>query len=129
MAVTVFLFQSIVSVPKLFQVTRVGLLFLNRELFDGICSYFEWDLDDFRILDGARNLMSADGRAGESPISGGDLTLRVADLNESPRSRRISDGRGRHAEGVAAGRQFFRSDNDAASAMRELQVSASVTMR
>ena len=68
-AVTVFLFEGVVSIPKRFEVAVVGLFLLHRELANRIGGDLKRDFDRFGVLDGSGDLMRADGRSLESPVS------------------------------------------------------------
>ncbi len=69
MAVAVFLFERVVCIPKRLQVSVVGLFLLHRELANRIGGDLKRNFDRFGVLDGSGDLMSADGRSLESPVS------------------------------------------------------------
>ena len=72
--------------------------------------------------------MTADGLAFQSPIPGRNLALGMAHFDEVARGGRSFDGCRGDAQGVAAGRHFFRGHDDATGAVRDLQVGAPVAM-
>ena len=68
-AVAVFCLPRVVRIPKCFEVSVVRLFLLYRKLTNRIGGDLKGDFDRFGVLDGSRDLMSADGWPLESPVS------------------------------------------------------------
>ena len=67
--VAVFCLPSVVRIPKCFEVSVVRLFLLHRKLANRIGGDLKGDFNRFGVLDGSRDLMSADGWPLESPVS------------------------------------------------------------
>ena len=67
--VAVFCLPSVVRIPKCFEVSVVRLFLLDRKLANRIGGDLNGDFNRFGVLDGSRDLMSADGWPLESPVS------------------------------------------------------------
>ena len=117
-------------IPKCFEVSVVGLFFLNCELANRIGSDLKRNFDRFWIVDGASDLMSTNSSAFESPVSTFNLALRMSHLDETSLGRSALDRTDTNAEGIATGWQFLfllRND-DATGAVSKLQVGTAVAM-
>ncbi len=129
MTVAVLRLPFIVGAPEFFQIAGVGLFLLDREFLRRIGADGERDLDRFRVTDGSRDLMGADGPTGEPPVSGVDLTLGMADLDESPGGRGVLYHADADAHDVVSGRKFLGGNDHPAGSVGELQIGAAITMR
>ena len=115
-------------IPKRFEVSVVGLFLLDREIANRIGGDLKRNFDRFRIFDSSGDLMTADGPAIESPVSGSDLALRMPHLDETSRGGCAFDHAHADTHDVVSRRKLLGCDDDAARSVGELQIGSAITV-